>query len=196
MPEIYLIRHGMTAGNQKQRYIGTTDEPLCPEGRKAVEEMSCPETELLFVSPLLRCRETAEIIFPGKKQEIRPMLAECDFGDFENKNYLELSHNPDYQAWVDSNGTLPFPNGESREAFRQRTLKGFDRIVEECFQKEITRAALVAHGGTIMNIMEAYGRPSRGFYDWHVKNGRGYKVYTCRDLWTEHTKVLELIKEC
>ena len=193
MPEIYLIRHGMTAGNQKQRYIGITDEPLCPEGREALTEICCPEPELLFVSPLLRCRETAEILFPGKNQEIRPMLSECDFGDFENKNYLELSHNPDYQAWVDSNGTLPFPNGESRESFRWRTLEEFNRIVEECFKKEINTAALVVHGGTIMNIMEAYGSPARDFYDWHVKNGRGYLVRTCRDLWTERTKMLELI---
>ena len=30
---IYLIRHGETFGNQKKRYIGTTDEPLCHSGR-------------------------------------------------------------------------------------------------------------------------------------------------------------------
>lgn len=195
MPEIYLIRHGMTAGNQKQRYIGITDEPLCLEGREALSEICCPEPELLFVSPLLRCRETAEIIFPGKQQEICQMLSECNFGDFENKNYLELTHNPDYQAWVDSNGTLPFPNGESREAFRKRTLEEFNRIVGACFEKEINTAAFVVHGGTIMNIMEAYGSPSRDFYNWHVKNGRGYFVYTCRGLWTEHKKVLELREE-
>lgn len=193
MPEIYLIRHGMTAGNQKQRYIGITDEPLCSEGREALTKICCPEPELLFVSPLFRCRETAEIIFPGKNQEIRPMLAECDFGDFENKNYLELSHNPDYQAWVDSNGTLPFPNGESRESFRWRTLEEFNRIVEECFKKEINTAALVVHGGTIMNIMETYGSPARDFYDWHVKNGRGYLVQTDRALWKK--KILKLTKE-
>ena len=129
----------------------------------------------------------------GKMKEICPGLSECDFGDFENKNYLELSHNPDYQAWVDSNGTLPFPNGESRESFRWRTLEEFNRIVEECFKKEINTAALVVHGGTIMNIMEAYGSPARDFYDWHVKNGRGYLVQTDRTLWKK--KILNLIKE-
>lgn len=193
MPDIYLIRHGMTEGNKKQRYIGTTDEPLCPEGKAALTGIDCPEPESLFVSPLLRCRETAEILFPGKMKEICPGLSECDFGDFENKNYLELSHNPDYQAWVDSNGTLPFPNGESRESFRWRTLEEFNRIVEECFKKEINTAALVVHGGTIMNIMEAYGSPARDFYDWHVKNGRGYLVQTDRRLWKK--KILNLIKE-
>ena len=32
MIQLYLIRHSMTAGNLKKRYIGRTDESLCPEG--------------------------------------------------------------------------------------------------------------------------------------------------------------------
>ncbi|MEI3521253.1 MAG: histidine phosphatase family protein [Anaerosacchariphilus sp.] len=35
MKELYLIRHGKTYGNTLGRYIGTTDEPLCEEGREA-----------------------------------------------------------------------------------------------------------------------------------------------------------------
>ncbi|MBQ2202679.1 MAG: histidine phosphatase family protein, partial [Clostridia bacterium] len=34
---IKLIRHGTTAGNAARRYVGKTDEPLCPEGREAAE---------------------------------------------------------------------------------------------------------------------------------------------------------------
>ena len=51
MPDIYLIRHGMTEGNKKQRYIGTTDEPLCPEGKAALTGIDCPEPESLFCKP-------------------------------------------------------------------------------------------------------------------------------------------------
>ena len=112
MTEIWLIRHGMTEGNRYQRYIGKTDELLCEEGKEKLKEFFYPEPEAVFVSPLVRCRETAEILFPEKRLRIIDQLAECDFGDFENKNYLELSGNPDYQAWVDSGGILPFPNGE------------------------------------------------------------------------------------
>ena len=32
MIQLYLIRHSMTAGNLKKRYIGRTYESLCPEG--------------------------------------------------------------------------------------------------------------------------------------------------------------------
>ena len=34
---VVLIRHSKTAGNLKGRYIGTTDEPLCEEGREALQ---------------------------------------------------------------------------------------------------------------------------------------------------------------
>lgn len=174
-----LIRHGMTAGNKLKRYIGTTDEPLCEEGcsllenkKTAVVSEFCPQA--VFVSPLKRCRETAKILFPGQKQRVIDVLSECNFGDFENKNYLELSDNPDYQAWIDSGGTLPFPNGESREEVKKRNLEGFRKVLEACREEKITRAALVVHGGTIMNIMEVCGEPARSFYDWHVENGCGY----------------------
>lgn len=45
-----------------------------------------------------------------------------------------------------------------------------------CIRENISEAALVVHGGTIMNIMEAYALPKKEFYEWHVGNGCGYLV--------------------
>ena len=132
----------MTEGNSHQRYIGVTDEPLCEEGRKLLEKFTYPAVQALFVSPLKRCRETASILFPKGEQRIVPLLAECDFGEFENKNYKELSDNPHYQKWIDSNGTLPFPGGESKEECADRNLKGFDEVLKACRDEGITEAAL------------------------------------------------------
>ena len=56
-------------------------------------------------------QETARILFPDHSLHTVEELAECDFGDFENKNYQELAGNPDYQEWIESGGMLPFPNG-------------------------------------------------------------------------------------
>lgn len=195
MLKIWLIRHGMTAGNLKGRYIGKTDEPLCEAGKKALGELDYPAPELVFVSPMIRCRETAEILFPGKKLRIIDQLAECDFGDFENKNYRELSGNPDYQAWVDSGGTLPFPGGESREACRKRNQEGFRRMVTACIREKAESAAVVVHGGTIMNIMETWAVPEREFYGWHVKNGRGYLVELDTGLWRSGREILKVKEE-
>ena len=183
MLNIWLVRHGMTEGNLHQRYIGTTDEPLCIQGKETLKMMVYPEPEALFVSPLLRCRETAEILFPDNEGEIIEELAECDFGEFENKNYKELSDNPHYQQWIDSNGTLPFPGGESKEQCRDRNLDGLEKIIDICLKNKIQEAAAVVHGGTIMNIMEEYADRHRPFYEWHVKNGGGYLVELDQDLW-------------
>ena len=77
----------------------------------------------VFVSPMLRCRQTAEILFPQIPQiEIDPWR-EMDFGEFEGKNYAQLNGDLRYQAWIDSGGTLAFPGGESREAGIQSVSK-------------------------------------------------------------------------
>ena len=190
MAELILIRHGKTAGNLLGRYIGSrTDEPLCDEGREELAGKQLPEVERLYVGPMKRCVETAEILWPRfdrKKMQKVTDLRECDFGDFENKNYKELSGNRDYQAWIDSNGTLPFPNGESMDAFKSRCLEAFARIVEEVSGAEqewiasgktgIFRAGIVVHGGTIMAILEQYGYPKAAYFDYQVKNGCGYRL--------------------
>ena len=51
----------------------------------------------VYVSPYLRAKQTADILFPGAKQVEIAEFAECRFGDFEYKNYAELNGNPDYQ---------------------------------------------------------------------------------------------------
>ena len=113
MIKFRLIRHGMTEGNKYGRYIGKTDQPLCEEGKTDLLTLSYPVPQAVFVSPLKRCRETAQIFFPESDLRIIDELAECDFGDFENKNYKELTGNADYQAWVDSNCMLPIPDRKS-----------------------------------------------------------------------------------
>ena len=169
-----MLRHGMTEGNKASRYIGVTDEPLCEEGKEQLQKFSYEPGNVLFVSPLKRCRETAEILFPGQEQILVAELAECNFGEFENKNYLELSDHPKYQEWIDSNGELPFPGGESREECMQRNWKGFEKVLEICRERQVQMAVLVVHGGTIMNLMQQYAQEKRSFYEWHVKNGEGY----------------------
>ncbi len=165
--ELILMRHAATAGNLLRRYIGTTDEPLSPEGRAAAQAVRAPRAELVFVSPLLRCRETAEICFPGAEQIVVPDLRETDFGLFENKSYEDLREVPEYVRWLESGGTLPFPGGESRGEAEARALRGLDFILDT---NKKSPAAVVAHGGTIMAIMAARGEPRRGYYDWQLPN--------------------------
>ena len=102
MAEIILVRHGKTAGNLEGRYIGSrTDEPLCEDGIHALEEKvragTYPPVDLVYASPMIRCKQTAKILWPkfADSHQIQYVqdLQECDFGAFENKNYQELSGN-------------------------------------------------------------------------------------------------------
>lgn len=188
MIKLWLIRHGKTEGNKLARYIGTTDEPLCQEGIDLLKNMEYPQIEHIYVSPMKRCIQSAQILFPGKRLHIIEELSECDFGEFENKNYKELAGNEKYQAWIDSNGTLPFPGGESREECKRRNLLGFDKVVAGCIRSGTSEAALVIHGGTIMNIMEDYADISREFYGWHVRNGGGYEIELDESCWMKGRK--------
>ena len=168
-----FIRHGKTQGNLEGRYIGRTDQPLCEEGRRELMERKAageyPASPLMvFVSPLRRCRESAEIIFPGALQVPVPEFVECDFGDFEMKNFDELDGDAVYQRWIDSGGTAPFPNGESMDRMKDRALQGFYRVMEQTGGND---ACFVVHGGTIMAILSQIG--GGDFYNYQVENGEG-----------------------
>ena len=186
MAEILLLRHSLTKGNQEGRYIGSrTDEPLCQEGIDLLKGRKAPLADRIYVSPMKRCIETADILWGTASLVLVPELRECDFGTFENKNYAELNKEPAYQAWIDSGGTLPFPEGESMDVFKKRCQAGFAGIVRALSQKPVNRVAAVVHGGTIMAILERFGHPRRNYFDYQVKNGCGYLLTPVEgtDLW-------------
>lgn len=171
-----LIRHGQTHGNTEHRYIGCrTDEPLCAQGIAALKEKKYPAVQRVFVSPMMRCLETAALIYPGVPVEVIDGFRECDFGEFENKNYVELNGRADYQAWIDSNGKMSFPGGENRVEFTARCVSAFDELLKRNLQED---SAIIAHGGTIMAIMEKYAKPSGDYYAFQVRNGNGYVLYS------------------
>lgn len=175
---ITLIRHGSTAGNLQRRYIGTTDEALSPAGREFLENRKSagnyPKAVRVITSPMQRCLETAEILYPDVIPEVYPEFRETDFGAFEGKTYEELMEDNSlqslYQKWLDSGGTMAFPEGESMEQMKQRCVAGFERLLAT-LQSD---AVIIAHGGTIMSLLQMYATPWRDYYDYQCANGAGY----------------------
>ena len=178
---LVLIRHGATESNREHRYLGRTDESLSGEGRAGLLKRrngNCyPDVDVLFTSPMKRCMSTAEILYPYRDPIVIPEWVEMDFGAFEGKNYAELNGDKQYQAWIDSNGTLPFPEGESREEFLMRCETGFNRMLETLAKmaacgKAPETVGMVVHGGTIMSILSKYC--GGDYFDYQVSNGDGY----------------------
>lgn len=169
---INFIRHGKTNGNLEKRYIGRTDEPLCETGLAQLKTISYPDCDIVVSSPMKRCIETANLIYPSKQIMIYEDLRECDFGDFEGRNHTELDGNEVYQKWLDSGGLGIFPNGEDSTAFRERSITGFLKAVTD--NKTVNTISFIVHGGTIMSILEKFVVTHKEFYDYMVENGHGY----------------------
>ena len=106
--QILWIRHGQTQGNVERRYVGRTDEGLTADAKEKLKMRKQRgigfEADLIYVSPMIRCRDTADLLFPEQRKVPWDGLQETDFGDFEYKNYEELKDDPLYQVWIDSNG--------------------------------------------------------------------------------------------
>lgn len=173
---MYFIRHGATAGNLEKRYIGRTDEPLCRQGVAQIRRLQSREIQAdrVFVSPALRTRQTANLLFPGTCPVVVKGLAETDFGAFEGKNARELENDPAYRAWVEAGCQTTPPGGESIAVFKARCCEAFRQTAAQLTEGE--SAAFVLHGGSIMAILEAFARPHRDFYAYHIGNG---DFFTC-----------------
>lgn len=197
--EVILLRHGQTAGNLAGRYIGRTDEPLCPEGILRVRQMGAfPGIACVFASPMRRASQTAAILFPNAEQVVYDDLREMDFGDFEGRSADEMETDEAYRKWVDGGCLGACPNGESTAEFSSRICTAFDKIIRKAIMTRNSSGnstgnekdryggdcvVVVAHGGTIMAVMQKFARPSRDYFDWHVKNGSGWRASLDENKW-------------
>lgn len=181
MIRLFLIRHGATAGNLARRYVGRTDEPLCREGIAQMEALKQQglRPDCLFVSPMLRARQSAQILFPGMACTVVDDFRESDFGAFEGKTADELSEDPDYRRWVDTLCQGPIPGGERMADLKRRCVAAFRALLPSI--PDGSTAALVVHGGTIMALMEVCAPQAGDFYAFHIPNGQYVAVTCCKE---------------
>ncbi|MCH4239014.1 MAG: histidine phosphatase family protein [Oscillospiraceae bacterium] len=185
---ICLIRHGLTAGNMEGRYIGSTDLPLCSEGEKLLQQQKdehpYPQVDMCYSSPMLRCLQTAKILYPELTPQIVTDFREIDFGDWENKTAAQLAEeDPNFMAWMEGGKQVTPPGGEDSGWCMQRTCAAFEHVVDGMLRSEIHRAALILHGGSMMSILATYGLPKAKFYDWMTQPGCGYCMRITPAIW-------------
>lgn len=179
MTTLYLIRHGITEGNARRLYYGSTDLSITEEGRAAIKERKeagvypCSNGFKLVTSSLKRTEETLFEIYGEVSHTKDPRLNELDFGEFEMHSYEELKGREDYQRWISGEVWQNIcPGGESGEIMFQRASAAIKEYsAENCI--------IVCHGGIIAALMQNYFPDEPGkenFYLWQPKPCEGYRV--------------------
>lgn len=152
-----FMRHGESVGNAESRWQGQSDYVLTEKGRaqaRALAERWKAERvkfDLIIASPLVRAKETAEIIATGLNAsiELDPILMERHIGEMEGLTIDEVRKRPQppYITPYDSIGG----EGEGDWALFLRAgqaLHGFVRRSPGSY-------LIVSHGGLLNQLIHA-----------------------------------------
>ncbi|MBF0219228.1 MAG: histidine phosphatase family protein [Gammaproteobacteria bacterium] len=150
---IDIMRHGEVSGAPCFR--GSSDHRLSAAGEQTMQRgfNRFGPWDLIYSSPLLRCREPAEalsrhlgvgVVFDARLQEI-------DFGRWEGRSVseIEATEATALHAFWQNPFRHPPPGGEDYATFEARVLAAWESIV-------ITpqrRILLVTHGGVVRAIL-------------------------------------------
>ena len=150
---LILLRHGNTGSPGK--YIGSKDVPLSPDGFSQIKKLQSvfqnQHFDSIHSSPMLRCRQSAGILFAGQSVLFDDDLKEINFGRWEGLQFNEIAENdPELvKDWADWNTDFCFPEGEQIGHFIKRIHSAGTRI-RETHEDNIL---LVTHGGVIRTLI-------------------------------------------
>jgi broad specificity phosphatase PhoE len=150
--QIYLARHGQTAYNHEGRFQGQQQVPLDDTGRAQAAELAERAAgygfRALWCSPLLRARETADIVAAkiGLEPKDDERLMETDAGDWTNLSFAEVrAQAPEsFDAFAAADPSFAFPGGES---FAQQEVRVSAALAD--VERGVLPALVVCHGMVI-----------------------------------------------
>ena len=137
---LYIVRHGETEWNKMHKVQGRTDILLNDYGRRLAEEtaegMRKIPIDLGFTSPLLRAKETAQIILKGRDIPLydEERLQEISFGRYEGLYCGGENRDPDSEAFNqffnDTGNYIPPEDAETIPQLYERTGSFLKEISE------------------------------------------------------------------
>ncbi|MBD5142587.1 MAG: histidine phosphatase family protein [Oscillospiraceae bacterium] len=183
-----FYRHGKTKANEDGIYIGSTDFPLSDKGAVELsgkmDLYEYPRVQRVYSSPLLRCTETAEILFPEVPLYLIEDLRELNFGKFEGKSALELIGQEDYRTWLKGGSPdIRPPEGESVEELCIRSYRAVYRMLMDMMEQDFTHCAVITHAGVISNLLACFGLPKISPKELHCEAGEGFEVLLTAQMW-------------
>ncbi len=175
---LYIMRHGKTEWNAKHKLQGRTDIPLNEEGRmmaeNAAEEYINVHFDVCFSSPLIRAKETAEIVLKGRNVPIitDDRLVEMSFGIYEGfENSFQFPDCPINMLFKKpADYITPVKGAESFEDLFSRTGEFLKEVVTP--RLELSEDILiVGHGAMNSSIVcQIKGLPIEEFWSCGIDN--------------------------
>lgn len=176
--QLLLIRHGRTGWNEEPRVMGARPIPLNEAGlaqaRHLRNWLAQIELQAIYTSPILRARQTAEIIAEGRstlKIFDEPGVAEVDYGDWVGLPFSEVAekYEKDYQMYLKQPSQMRVPGGEAVLAMQKRSVAAIEKIKKK---HAAARAAVVSHADVLKAIIVHYlGIPLDGLQRIGCDNG-------------------------
>jgi broad specificity phosphatase PhoE/ribonuclease HI len=165
---LVLLRHGVTELTRERRFSGTggADLPLTALGRQqalaaADAVRAAGRVDVVVASPLLRTRETAEIVARslGLGVRVDDGWTEVSFGDWDGLTAEEVADRwpREHRAWLASTSVAP-PGGDSLDDLTRRVRVARDRLLARAPRR---RVLVVTHASPIKAMVcEALGAPA------------------------------------
>jgi broad specificity phosphatase PhoE len=172
---LFLIRHGETPWNRRQRCQGVTDVPLSATGRAQAAGLAAAlrgeRLVAVYTSPLARALATARAVAAphGLPAWTCEGLRELDHGACEGLTPAELAVRfaPLLAAWRRTPADVELPGGESMRAVERRAAAEVARIAARHAAHD--RVAVVTHNLVILALTtRALGWPLDRFRELRV----------------------------
>ena len=175
---LLLVRHGRTAYNAGQRFMGQLDIPMDDKGRAQVRalasRLAAESPAAIYTSELARARETAlaiqSAIASAPPLRVEPRLTEGHFGDWQGQRYpeIQVQDGERLARWeADRLGVTP-PNGEALPDIAERVRAAYHDI---CSAHPDQTVIIAAHGGSLqVMILVALELPLEAYWKMDVSN--------------------------
>lgn len=152
-----LLRHGESVGNAQSRWQGQSDYPLTERGRAQAHALAerwkaeAVKFDLVIASPLVRAKETAEIIASALnvKVELDPIWLERDIGEMEGLTADEVRQKPQPSYVTPYN-----PIGGNGEGDWELYLRA-GKALHGLLRRPAGSYLVVSHGGMLNQLMHA-----------------------------------------
>ncbi|AFZ34217.1 Phosphoglycerate mutase [Stanieria cyanosphaera PCC 7437] len=181
-PRLLLIRHGETQWNRESRFQGIRDIPLNDngreQGRKAGEFLKDLKIDFAVTSPMLRPKETAEIILqhhPEVTLTTNSLLQEICHGLWEGKLETEIEASfPGLLAqWQKAPETVQMPEGENLQQVWDRAVAAWEDIVATYANSDSPQTGIVVAHDAINKVIICYLLGLKPDNFWNIKQGNG-----------------------